>query len=81
MNQDDGKHDAEPAATTNGWEKDESSKGSSSSDRDIVIDAFKEFVQAGNATLEDTPDSDSQLLRLPSGETFWLGPWDIKRID
>ena len=81
MDRGDSKHDAESAATTNGWKKDESSKGSSPSDREIVLDAFKELVQAGNATLEDTPDSDSQLLRLPSGEVFWLGPWDIKRID
>lgn len=80
MKQDETKHSAESAATGDASDKDESSKRSLPSDREIVLDAFKEFVQSGNATLEDAPDSDSQLLQLESGEVFWLGPWDIKRI-
>jgi hypothetical protein len=69
------------SAETSARDKNQSSENSPTIDRATVVDAFKEFVRTGNATLEDAPDSESQLLRLPSGEVFWLGPWDITRIE
>ena len=80
MSQKDMMRDAGSAATS-ARDKNQSSENSPTLDRATVVDAFKEFIRTGNATLEDAPDSDSQLLRLPSGEVFWLGPWDITRIE
>jgi len=80
MSQNDTKRNVGYKATSAGDEN-PLSENSPTLDRAIVVEAFNELIRTNNATLEDAPDSDSQLLRLPSGETFWLGPWDVKRID
>jgi hypothetical protein len=80
MSQNDTKRNVGSKGTSAGDEN-PLSENSPALDRAIVVEAFNELIRTSNATLEDAPDSDSQLLRLPSGEAFWLGPWDVKRIE
>jgi hypothetical protein len=49
-------------------------------DRSIVLDLCTEFVRMGYGILEDLPVLNSQILYLKSGEIYWLGPYEVMRI-
>ena len=80
MRRDNSNNNAEFANITDTRNEDASGETSRPSDRAILLNAFKEFVRMGEATLEELPDLDSQLLHLRSGEVFWLRSQDIMRI-
>ena len=52
----------------------------SPSDRNIVLDMCAELVRVGYGILEDLPVVNSQILYLKSGEIYWLGPYEVMRI-
>ena len=52
----------------------------SPSDRTIVLDMCTELVRVGYGILEDLPVVNSQILYLKSGKIYWLGLYEVMRI-
>ena len=76
MRRDNSNNDAEFANITDTRNEDASGETSRPSDHAILLNTFKEFMRMGEATLEELPGLDSQLLQ--SGKVFGSVP--IMRI-
>jgi hypothetical protein len=80
MRRDNSNNNAEFANITDTRNEDASGETSRPSDRAILLNTFKEFVRMGEATLEEMPGLDLQLLHLAIWQSLWLRSQDIMRI-